>query len=140
MELPEAVRARLVSLVAASLGDVTPLPAALKQVAGFAPARRARLGATAIMTELERDDELRERVAVQVRVRATGEDGDVAALAWLERSEGWEDAVRRVADRAARERRAPSRSSASSGSATAPTRPSARCATCGAATRRRSTR
>src|SRR5262245_10838040 len=99
MELPEAVRSRLVSLVAASLGDVTPLPAALKQVAGFAPARRARLGAGAIMTELERDDELRERVAVQVRVRATGDANDVAALAWLERSEGWEDAVRAVAER-----------------------------------------
>ena len=102
MELPEAVRTRLVSLVAASLADVSPLPAALKQVAGFAPARRARLGATAILSELERDDELRERVAVQVRVRATGDVGDVAALAWLERSEGWQDAVRRVPERAAR--------------------------------------
>ncbi len=101
MELPEAVRARLVSLVAASLADVSPLPAALKQVAGFAPARRARLGATAIMSELERDDELRERIAVQVRVRATDDVGDVAAMAWLERSEGWQDAVRRVADRTA---------------------------------------
>jgi len=99
MELPEAVRTRLVSLVAACLGDVTPLPAALKQVAGFAPARRARLGATAILTELERDEELRERVAVQVRVRATDDAGDVAALAWLERTDGWEDAVRRVAER-----------------------------------------
>src|SRR4051794_21163551 len=99
MELPEAVRSRLVSLVAASLGDVAPLPAALKQVAGFAPARRARLGASAIMTELERDDELRERVAIQVGTRAGEEPADVAALAWLERSEGWEDAVRRAADR-----------------------------------------
>jgi len=99
MELPEAVRARLVSLVAASLGDVTPLPAALKQVAGFAPARRARLGATAIMTELERDDSLRERVAVQTRTRANGDVLDVAALAWLERPEGWEDAVRRAGER-----------------------------------------
>ena len=100
MDLPEAVRARLVSLVAASLADVSPLPAALKQVAGFAPARRARLGAGAIMAELERDDGLRERVATQVRVRATDDVGDVAALAWLERSEGWQDAVRRVAERA----------------------------------------
>jgi predicted RNA-binding protein with PIN domain len=104
MELPEAVRSRLVSLVAASLGDVTPLPPALRQVAGFAPARRARLGATAIMAELERDDELRGRVAVQVRGRATDEVGDVAVLAWLERAEGWEDALRlaerRVAERA----------------------------------------
>jgi predicted RNA-binding protein with PIN domain len=99
MELPEAVRARLVSLVAASLGDVTPLPAALRQVAGFAPARRARLGATAIMSELERDDDLRDRVGVQARVRANGDALDVAALAWLERSEGWEDVVRRAGER-----------------------------------------
>jgi predicted RNA-binding protein with PIN domain len=99
MDLPEPVRSRLVSLVAASLGDVTPLSPALRQVAGFAPARRARLGASAIVTELDRDDELRQRVAVQVRVRATGEANDVAALAWLERSEGWEDAVR-AAERA----------------------------------------
>jgi YacP-like NYN domain len=100
MELPEAVRTRLVSLVAASLGDVTPLPPALKQVAGFAPARRARLGATAILTELERDEDLRLRVAVQVRVRASSDEpGDVAAMAWLERPEDWEAAVRRAAER-----------------------------------------
>ena len=105
MELPEAVRGRLVTLVAASLGDVTPLPAGLRQVAGFAPARRAKLGAAAIITELERDEELRERVAVQVRVRASAENGDLAVLAWLERGEGWEalveDAVRRHAERTA---------------------------------------
>lgn len=93
MDLPEAVRTRLVSLVAASLGDVAPLPPALKQVAGFAPARRARLGATAILTELERDEELRGRVATQVATRAGTDLADVAALAWLERTEGWEEAV-----------------------------------------------
>jgi hypothetical protein len=101
MDLPEAVRTRLVSLVAASLGDVTPLPATLRQVAGFAPARRARLGATAIMTELERDDDLRGRVAVQTRTHANGDTLDIAAQAWLERSDGWEDAVRRAAERTA---------------------------------------
>src|SRR4051794_3626442 len=99
MDLPEAVRSRLVTLVAASLGDVTPLPPALKQVAGFARARRARLGAAAIVAELERDSELRERVAVQVRPRANGADVDVAALAWLERPEGWEAAVGEAARR-----------------------------------------
>src|SRR3954471_24221031 len=100
MQLPEAVRTRLVSLVAASLGDVTPLPASLRQVAGFAPSRRARLGATTIMSELERDDELRERVGVHARVRANGDVVDVAVLAWLERPECWEDIVRRVEERA----------------------------------------
>src|SRR3954466_2130522 len=98
MELPDVVRTRLVSLVATSLGEVSPLPAALKQVAGFAPARRARLGATAIKVELSRDEELRRRVAVQVRVRATEEPADLAALAWLERSDDCEDVVRRTAE------------------------------------------
>jgi len=107
MELPEAVRSRLVTLVAASLGDVTPLPAALRQVAGFAPARRAKLGAAAIISELERDDELRERVALQVRGRANGAEVDVAALAWLERAEGWEAELDEVARRQAE--RAPQR-------------------------------
>src|SRR3954469_6986464 len=99
MELPEAVRSRLVTLVAASLGDVTPLPPALKQVAGFAPARRARLGAPAIVSELERDSELRERVALQGRLRANGADVEVADLAWLERTEGWEAQVEESARR-----------------------------------------
>src|SRR4051794_18877221 len=108
MDLPEAVRSRLVTLVAASLGDVTPLPAALKQVAGFAPARRAKLGAAAIVAELERDSQLRERVALQVRARANGADVDVAALAWLERDEGWEAQVEAAAHRQAE--RAPQRS------------------------------
>ena len=89
----------------ARLGEVTPLPAALKQVAGFAPARRARLGATAIMSELERDEELRERVAVQVRARATDDAVDVAALAWLERTEELDRRRRRVAERPRVERR-----------------------------------
>ena len=129
MELPEAVRARLVSLVAASLGDVTPLPAALKQVAGFAPARRARLGAAAIMAELERDDELRERVAIagpgpgHGRRRRRGRAGLAGALRGL--------AGRRTPrPRAGAPSRATaaSRSSASSGSATAPRRPTGRCA------------
>ena len=99
MDLPEAVRTRLVTLVAASLGDVTPLPPPLRQVAGFAPARRARLGASTILAELERDEELRQRVAAQVRVRAGDDETEVAALAWLERTEDWEAAVRRVAER-----------------------------------------
>src|SRR3954451_19290018 len=108
MDLPEAVRSRLVTLVAASLGDVTPLPPALKQVAGFAPARRAKLGAASIMAELERDSELRERVALQVRPRASGADVAVPALAWLERAEGWEAEVEEAARRQAE--RSPQRS------------------------------
>ena len=126
MELPEAVARGWCRSWPRASATCRRCRGALKQVAGFAPARRARLGASAIMTELERDDELRQRVAAQVRVRTTDDLGDVAALAWLERSEGWQDAVRAVPDRSAKaEQRRPSRSSASSGSASAPTRPSA---------------
>jgi predicted RNA-binding protein with PIN domain len=115
-DLPEAVRARIVALTADVLPDVPRLPPAVRRVAGFAPARRARLGATAIAEALA-DDELRERVGTQVAARpgpdATDPVGE-AAHRWLTRPEGWEegvtDALRRVAvrpepadDRSARE-------------------------------------
>ena len=49
------------------------LPPAVRRVAGFAPNRRARLGGSAIAEALA-DDELRERVAVQVAARPGRED------------------------------------------------------------------
>jgi predicted RNA-binding protein with PIN domain len=104
-DLPEPVRARVVALAADVLPDVPRLPAAVRRVAGFAPARRARLGATAI-TEALADDELRERVGTQVAARPAPDPVDAvtdAARHWLTRPEGWEeglaDALRRVADR-----------------------------------------
>jgi predicted RNA-binding protein with PIN domain len=101
-DLPDPVRARLVALVAASLPAVAQLPAALRRVADFAPARRAKVGASAIIQALDADDELRERVAVQVQDRITRETGrnqqpdpvEGAALAWLTRPEGWADSLR----------------------------------------------
>jgi predicted RNA-binding protein with PIN domain len=100
-DLPDQVRTRLVALVAASLPDVVRLPAALKRVADFTPARRAKVGATAILQSLDADDELRERVATQVADRtnrrsATTGDPDpaeAAALTWLTRPEGWPDTL-----------------------------------------------
>jgi predicted RNA-binding protein with PIN domain len=114
-ELPEAVRGRIVALAADSLPDVVRLPAPLRRVAAFAPARRARLGGRAIAAALGDDAEFRERVATQATARATYDvrtavpgDGDpveVAALAWLVRPEGWgallADAVDRLRDRPA---------------------------------------
>ena len=111
--LPEAVRGRIVALSADALSDVVRLPPPLRRVAAFAPARRARLGGTAIAAALGDDPEFRERVAIQVAARATYDvrtaapgDGDpmeVAALAWLVRPEGWEallaDAVGRLQHR-----------------------------------------
>lgn len=101
-ELPDPVRARAVALVATVLPEVVRLPPALKRVATFAPARRAKLGASAILAALEgpeeQADELRDRIAVQLAAAlpyAAGEaphEGDpaeAAALAWLMRPEGW---------------------------------------------------
>ena len=92
--LPEAVRARVVSLAADVLAQVSGLPPAVRRVAGFAPNRRARLGGSAIAEALQ-DDELRDRVAVQVAARPGRDDdqADVAARAWLSRGEGWIDVV-----------------------------------------------
>jgi len=111
--LPGAVRTRVVALTADVLPDVVRLPPALRGVAGFAPQRRARLGAAAISSALESDEEFRERVGTQVAARtsydvaalepeAAVEPGDaveLAAVAWLSRPEGWEDVVRAASER-----------------------------------------
>jgi predicted RNA-binding protein with PIN domain len=104
-ELPEPVRARVVALAADALPDVPKLPPSVRRVATFAPARRARLGGTAISEALG-DDDFRDRVGTQVAVRSGSEPTDPAgeaALRWLTRPEGWEDGfdelVRRVAER-----------------------------------------
>src|SRR4051794_22915553 len=105
--LPEQVRARVVAMTADALPDLARLPPAVRRVATFAPARRARLGGTAIAESLA-DEDFRERVGTQVAARPAPEDADAAteaARAWLTRPEGWEDlledAVRRVVERPA---------------------------------------
>ncbi|WP_028645752.1 NYN domain-containing protein [Nocardioides sp. URHA0020] len=93
--LPEPVRTRVVAQVSDVLPDVPTLPPAVRRVASFAPARRARLGASAIVDALA-DDEVRERVGVQVAARAEPDDADdvaVVARAWLTRPDGWEGVV-----------------------------------------------
>ena len=104
-ELPEPVRSRVVAITAEALPDVPRLPAAVRRVAGFAPARRARLGGSAIAEALA-DEEFRARVGTQVAARPAPADADPAseaALRWLTRPEGWEDdldeAVRRLGER-----------------------------------------
>jgi predicted RNA-binding protein with PIN domain len=94
--LPEPVRARVLALTAEVLPQVAGLPPALRRVAEFAPARRARLGGSAITDALS-DDDLRERVAVQVAARpAKDDDVEVAARSWLARDEGWQGLVEGV--------------------------------------------
>lgn len=102
-DLPEPVRSRLVALVAASLPAVVQLPPALRRVADFVPARRARAGAGAIIAALDADEEVRERIGVQVLDRAGGsadrDPAEAAALAWLTRPDGWPDAYTEAVDR-----------------------------------------
>jgi predicted RNA-binding protein with PIN domain len=102
--LPEGVRSRIVALTAEVLPQVTNLPASLRKVAGFAPARRGRLGATQIWATLTADDEFRGQVATQVagarpvlasaletaEAAAEADPFDLAAVLWLSRPEGWE--------------------------------------------------
>ncbi|MBZ5734318.1 NYN domain-containing protein [Nocardioides sp. TRM66260-LWL] len=111
VDLPDEVRARIVALVVEVLPEAGSLPPALRRIAAFAPARRARLGSSAVLDALA-DDALRERLAVLVAVREgadaagrpaadPGAPGDpdgpddlddpagLAAHAWLHRGEGW---------------------------------------------------
>jgi predicted RNA-binding protein with PIN domain len=91
--MPERLRLRVVALVSAVLPSVTPVPAPLRKVAGFAPARRARLGGGAIWNALA-DDDFRQHAAIQVAAVPGSDDPiDTAARAWLARDEGWEAVV-----------------------------------------------
>ncbi|WP_121252464.1 NYN domain-containing protein [Nocardioides ferulae] len=90
-QLPASVRARVAALAAEVLPSVADLPASLRKVAAFAPARRARAGESAILSAL-RDPELRRRVGVQVGPEELSPDPvDRAARAWLVRGDGWRE-------------------------------------------------
>ncbi len=110
--LPEVVRARVLTLAADALGRMPAdqLPPALKRVASFTPARRARLAGSQIARALDCDPDFRERLATQVRARVPELAGsledtpnlpsspeadpvDLAAAAYLLRPEGWEAVV-----------------------------------------------
>lgn len=107
--LPDAVRTRVISLAAESLGQmpVDQLPAALKRVASFAPARRAKLAGSQIAGVLETDATFRERLGRQVRLQvseladaldagttpAAADPVELAAVAYLLRPDGWQAVV-----------------------------------------------
>ena len=98
------------ALAAEALGrlvaDQVPLP--LRRLASFAPARRARLGGERILEAAEADEAFRGRLAVQARAvvpeagaeldAGDADSLDAAALAWLERPDGWQDVVARAAE------------------------------------------
>lgn len=79
MTLPAAVRGTIVSWAADALGQLpaAQIPAALVRVARFTPAKRARLGATALAQTVDADPGFRAAVAELAR-SATAVDGDRA--------------------------------------------------------------
>ncbi|MGO4258808.1 hypothetical protein AB4Y76_20415, partial [Marmoricola sp. RAF53] len=105
--LPTRVRARVVAVAADALGAMPPdqVPAALRRVAAFSPARRAKVAAGQLLAALE-DDAFREHLAVQARAQAPEVAGalehgerspETAALAYLVRGQGWESVLAEVA-------------------------------------------
>jgi predicted RNA-binding protein with PIN domain len=111
--VPERLRQRVVALVSAVLPSITPVPPSLRKVAGFAPARRARLGGGAIWAALE-DDAFRAHAAVQVATMPDQHDDpvDTAARAWLVREDGWELVVSEVVNSLAAEEKRDDQTSA----------------------------
>lgn len=110
--LPDAARQRAISVAAELLSSLpTPdVPLALRRVAKFAPARRARLGAAAIAAALASDVGFRQRAgelaatrwpaavdAVRSRGPVDGLDPvELAAVAYLLRPPGWAALVARA--------------------------------------------
>ena len=103
--LPGPVRDRALALAADALGALPAgeVPARLKAVARFAPARRAKLGAAPLATALDSDPAFLARVAEVARSRspelaaeleagsapAAADPTEVAVLAYLLRVPGW---------------------------------------------------
>ena len=112
-DLPAPVRARVLAVAAEALDRlaVEHVPAPLKKVSTFAPARRADLAGARIVTVLASDAEFRDRLALQVRavvgpvaeaVTQAAAEGrapegvdrtDAAATAWLLGLPRWPDAA-----------------------------------------------
>ena len=122
--LVEPARAQVVTIAADVLGRLPAdeVPAALRAIARFAPAKRQRLGAAALAAALDSDEVFRERVAEVVReaspdLAAAVRDGtstaaadpiDISVVAYLTRPDGWQDAVAAANSRWAAERSAAS--------------------------------
>ena len=107
--LVEPARAQVVTIAADVLGKLPAdeVPATLRAIARFAPAKRQRLGAVALAAALDSDDGFREKVANVVAdsspdlteaVRAgtstaAADPVDVSVIAYLTRPPGWQDVI-----------------------------------------------
>ncbi|WP_026876956.1 NYN domain-containing protein [Jiangella gansuensis] len=111
--LPDAARARVVTLAADVLGGLpaADVPGVLKRIARFAAAKRARLGGNAIASALDTDAVFRRRVldaatAADPALAKALDEGtppaaadpvDIAVMAYLLRPEGWEGLIEAAA-------------------------------------------
>jgi predicted RNA-binding protein with PIN domain len=115
VHLPDAARARALSYAATALGALDPgdVPPSLKPFAAFTPAKRARLAGAALAAALESMPSFRQAAATVAvlaqpelgaaleagTVPAAADPAEVAALAYLLRTEGWEALVAGAAER-----------------------------------------
>jgi YacP-like NYN domain-containing protein len=118
--LSEEARQRVVLIAADVLGRLPAdeVPPALRQVARFTPAKRARLGSAALLAALDADEVFRAKVgdlvaeatpqlvqAVRTGAPTTASDPvDVAVVAYLDRPDGWQQALAAANSRATSER------------------------------------
>ncbi|PRH80214.1 RNA-binding protein [Streptomyces solincola] len=116
--LPEAVRRRVVALVADAFGGLTvgELPAQLRQYARFTPSRRVKFAGNAMAAALESDAVFRQRIAEKLRsgqpeLAGSVESGappaaadpvDVAAAAYVLRPPDWAKLVAAAGEEAQR--------------------------------------
>ncbi|MCK8679698.1 NYN domain-containing protein [Streptomyces lichenis] len=116
--LPEAVRRRVVALVAEAFGGLTvaELPAQLRQYARFTPSRRLRFAGNAMAAALESDTVFRQRIGEKLRsgqpelagavesgaVPAAADPVDVAAAAYVLRPADWVKLVAAAGEEAQR--------------------------------------
>lgn len=107
--LTEPVRQRLILIASDVVGRLPAdeVPTALRTIARFTPARRARLGGPALSAALDGDEDFRAQVADVVaeaspllvdairegRSTAASDPIDTAVVAYLTRPDGWESAV-----------------------------------------------
>jgi uncharacterized protein YukE len=107
--LVEPARLQVIGLAAEVLGRLPAeeIPASLRAIARFAPAKRPRLGAVALAAALDADEGFRARVAETIEeaspeLTAAVRDGastaaadpvDVAVVAYLTRPPGWEQTL-----------------------------------------------
>ena len=114
------------------------VPAPLRAIARFTPAKRIRLGAAALSAALDADEQFRERVgqavvdaapqlvdAVRGQEATTASDPiDTAVVAYLTRPDGWAEVVADVGTQWADGARRPRRRRRGAGAACAPSSPS----------------